>query len=56
MRDFIRGVFDGDGITDISRFRSGFVGSNNLVNRILVELNRSDSRILVLKVKIYVTS
>lgn len=38
-RDFIRGVFDGDGITDISKCRSGFVGSNNLVNNILVELN-----------------
>lgn len=38
-RDFIRGVFDGDGITDISKGRSGFVGSNSLVNSILKELN-----------------
>lgn len=53
IRDFIRGVFDGDGITDISRFRSGFVGSNNLVNRILVELNRCDLSIFNTKSKKY---
>ena len=51
IRDFIRGVFDGDGITDIRRFRSGFVGSNNLVNRILVELNRCDLSIFNTKSK-----
>lgn len=34
-RNFIRGVFDGDGITDIKCFRSGFVGGYNLVNSIL---------------------
>ena len=44
-RDFIRGVFDGNGITDISKCRSGFVGSNNLVNNILYELNISDLRV-----------
>lgn len=44
-RDFIRGVFDGDGITDVSKCRSGFVGSNNLVNNILSELNISDLRV-----------
>ena len=32
---FIRGVFDGDGITDIKRKRSGFVGSYNIVQNIL---------------------
>ena len=40
-RDFIRGVFDGDGITDVSKCRSGFVGSSSLVNDILAELNNS---------------
>ena len=44
-RDFIRGVFDGDGITDIRNCRSGFVGSNNLVNNILAELNKSNLRV-----------
>lgn len=32
---FIRGVFDGDGITDISKKRSGFVGSVNIINSIM---------------------
>lgn len=41
-RDFIRGVFDGDGITDTSNGRSGFVGSNSLVNSILKELNEEE--------------
>ena len=44
-RDFIRGVFDGDGITDIRNCRSGFVGSNNLVNNILAELDKSNLRV-----------
>lgn len=41
IRDFIRGIFDGDGITDVSKCRSGFVGSNNLVNSILKEINEN---------------
>lgn len=47
-RDFIRGVFDGDGITDISKYRSGFVGSYSLVNSILKEL---DEELTVFKTK-----
>lgn len=39
LNHYIRGVFDGDGITDISKKRSGFVGSNNLISQILKELN-----------------
>lgn len=50
-RDFIRGVFDGDGITDISKFRSGFVGSYNLVNSILKELDNGMLKILQTKSK-----
>ena len=38
-------IFDGDGITDIRNCRSGFVGSNNLVNNILAELNKSNLRV-----------
>ena len=48
-RDFIRGVFDGDGITDISKKRSGFVGSYNLVNSILSILNYKEIRIFKTK-------
>lgn len=44
-RDFIRGVFDGDGITDVSKFRSGFIGSYNLVNSILKELKEYDLKV-----------
>lgn len=36
---FIRGFFDGDGITDISRRRSGFVSSKNMIKSILIALN-----------------
>ncbi|MEG2540061.1 MAG: endonuclease [Clostridium sp.] len=38
---YIRGIFDGDGITDISRKRSGFVGSVNIINDILKILNEN---------------
>lgn len=39
INHYLRGVFDGDGITDISKKRSGFVGSINMINSILEELN-----------------
>lgn len=42
---FIRGVFDGDGITDISRNRSGFVESKEILTRILEIINREDIRL-----------
>jgi hypothetical protein len=32
---FIRGVFDGDGITDVKRKRSGFVGCEDIVSNIM---------------------
>lgn len=38
-RHFIRGVFDGDGITDISNYRCGFVGSKALLDEIQLLLN-----------------
>lgn len=41
IRHYIRGIFDGDGITDISRKRSGFVGSVNIINDILKILNEN---------------
>lgn len=41
IRHYVRGVFDGDGITDISRKRSGFVGSVNIINNILEILNEN---------------
>lgn len=41
IRHYVRGVFDGDGITDISRKRSGFVGSINIINNILEILNEN---------------
>jgi transposase-like protein/plasmid maintenance system killer protein len=34
-KHFIRGIFDGDGITDVKRKRSGFVGSENIVSNIM---------------------
>lgn len=42
---FIRGVFDGDGITDISKNRSGFVGSKEMLSRILEIINRKDMKL-----------
>ncbi|MGL5869133.1 IS630 transposase-related protein, partial [Clostridium chrysemydis] len=39
MNHFLRGFFDGDGITDISKGRSGFVGSANMIEDILRILN-----------------
>lgn len=41
LHHFIRGVFDGDGITDISKKRSGFVGSVNMITDILNILNEN---------------
>lgn len=38
IHHYLRGVFDGDGITDISKKRSGFVGSINMISGILEEL------------------
>lgn len=35
MHHFIRGYFDGDGITDIKKNRSGFVGSYEILNNIM---------------------
>lgn len=35
INHLIRGIFDGDGITDIKRKRSGFVGSKDVVKTIL---------------------
>lgn len=34
IKDFIRGYFDGDGITDIKRKRSGFCGPNKMLKQI----------------------
>lgn len=40
IHHYLRGVFDGDGITGIGKSkRSGFVGSINMINDILEELN-----------------
>ncbi|WP_459479513.1 helix-turn-helix domain-containing protein [Clostridium saccharoperbutylacetonicum] len=39
VHHYLRGVFDGDGITDISKKRSGFVGSVTMIYSILKELN-----------------
>ncbi len=36
---FIRGFFDGDGITDIKRRRSGFISSNDMLKDILIKLD-----------------
>ena len=41
LRDFLRGYFDGDGITDISKKRSGFVGSEKIINQILEILDEN---------------
>lgn len=38
IHHYLRGVFDGDGITDISKKRSGFIGSINMISGILEEL------------------
>lgn len=35
IHHLVRGIFDGDGITDIKRKRSGFVGSRDIVRTIL---------------------
>ncbi|WP_291576490.1 terminase gpP N-terminus-related DNA-binding protein [Clostridium sp. UBA4548] len=45
-KHFIRGVFDGDGITDIVGKRSGFVGSKNMLTSILQKLNKSEIKII----------
>lgn len=45
-RHFIRGVFDGDGITDVIRKRSGFVGSKNIITNILQILNKNEIKII----------
>lgn len=42
---FIRGFFDGDGITDISRRRSGFVSSKNMIKSILIALDEPQKSI-----------
>ncbi len=41
IHHYLRGVFDGDGITDISKKRSGFVGSVDMINSILEVLNEN---------------
>ncbi|MGL4570171.1 MAG: hypothetical protein ACRCVJ_03820 [Clostridium sp.] len=41
LHHFLRGFFDGDGITDISKRRSGFVGSDNMIKDILEILNEN---------------
>ena len=42
LHHYIRGVFDGDGITSVGKSkRSGFVGSINMITRILQELNEN---------------
>jgi len=41
IKDFLRGFFDGDGITDISRCRSGFVSSVKMLNQIQLILGTS---------------
>jgi intein-encoded DNA endonuclease-like protein len=43
---FIRGVFDGDGITDICRNRSGFVGSKEMLAKILEIIDRKDMKLI----------
>jgi transposase len=45
-KHFIRGVFDGDGITDVVNSRSGFVGSKNMVTNILKILNKNEIKII----------
>lgn len=39
IRHFLRGLFDGDGITDVKKLRSGFVGSPGIIDEILNFLN-----------------
>jgi intein-encoded DNA endonuclease-like protein len=41
----IRGIFDGDGITDIIGKRSGFVGSKNIIENILKNIDESNRTI-----------
>jgi orotate phosphoribosyltransferase-like protein len=42
MNHYIRGVFDGDGITTVGKSkRSGFVGSTSMITHILRELNEN---------------
>ncbi len=38
MNDFIRGFFDGDGITDVVQNRSGFISSKNMLQNIQKEI------------------
>lgn len=42
-RHFIRGFFDGDGITDISQRRSGFVSSKRMLEQIQKEVGTSQT-------------
>lgn len=46
INHFLRGLFDGDGITDISKKRSGFVGSKYIIDDIL---NLLDENLTVFK-------
>ncbi len=46
IRHLIRGIFDGDGITDIVRNRSGFVGSKNIITNILQILNKNEIKVI----------
>lgn len=41
----IRGIFDGDGITDIIGKRSGFVGSKNIIDNILKNIDETNRTI-----------
>ncbi|ARC86238.1 transposase family protein [Clostridium argentinense CDC 2741] len=48
-RHFVRGVFDGDGITDISKKRSGFVGSKNMLSKIIMLMDETKMKIIKVK-------
>ena len=49
IRHFIRGFFDGDGITDISKKRSGFVGGKTIIEELLRVLQ--ENKIKIFKTK-----
>lgn len=49
IRHFIRGFFDGDGITDISKKRSGFVGGKTIIEELLRVLE--ENKIKIFKTK-----
>ena len=50
-RHFIRGIFDGDGITNTTRYRSGFVGGRELLEDIRDNIGANHLRLYKSKTK-----